>query len=191
VREHGDVLVVERSGPLCPRRLGHLPRGARGRERFRLTVTGVIASICFVALASCDQSPPSVPPRPAADLSVPPGLVVVAEVSEPIMFSGAAMKGDAAAPLFLARLTPRAGQAHAAPGAPAGSSIRLRVAAATLPERGEEASWIRTDGAAELPKSPGTAEYIYTGGEVTVRVTRDEAGRLVFEADDAPGAPKK
>lgn len=176
-----------------PSALSPAPR--RGRLQRRIAATGVIAALCFIAapLPSCDQAPPSTPPRTAADISVPPGLSVIADVSEPLIFSVAAIKGDQATPLSRGRLMPRAGRTLEAAPPPPGSAVRLRVAAAPTPQRGEEMAWIKpaAEAGGELAKAAGVAEYIYPGGDVVARISRDEGGRLVIGATPAPGgAPK-
>ena len=138
---------------------------------------------------SCGNSE-SLPPPPPADISVPPGLHVQVGVSEPLVFSGAALKGDAATPLFRGRITPRSGQSLTAPSPPEGSRVRLRFAEAPVPERGEDMTWIRGEGG--LSELPGTAaEFVYSGGEQAVQVVRDASGRLsVVPAGPAPAGAK-
>ena len=151
---------------------------------------------CMAALAltallviSCEEAPPPPPPRPAADITVPPGLSLVADIPDAVLFSGAAVSGESATPLFRGRLTSRGSQGFAAPGAPAGATVRLRFVAAPVVQRGEEMNWIKSDGPlTELPKTGGTAEYVYPGGTVFMHLARDEAGKLsVVEEKAAPG----
>ncbi len=155
----------------------------------KFTVLTLIAAT-FLAGTSC-ESEPAPPPRPAADITVAPGLGVIVDVSDAVLFSGASLSGGGATPLFQGRIASRGGQSLSAPGAPPGASIRLRAAPAPVVGRGEEMTWIKADGpAAELLKTRDTAEYIYSGGEVTVRLGRDGSGKLEFTVEPAPAGKK-
>jgi len=150
-------------------------------------LAALLLTLASLAPGSCRESEPALPPRPAADITVAPGLGVIIEVSDAILFSGTAVSSGGAKPLFHGRLTARGGQALSAPGAPAGEGVRLRIAPAPNVGRGEEMTWIRAEGAiTELPKTRDTAEFLYNGGEVTVRLGRDGAGKLEFSVVPAP-----
>ena len=170
-------------------------RDGMGRRRFEVSMRWgivLVGSVVVVmgVMASCSKEPEAAP-RPGADIAVPPALHIVADTRDSVLFSGGAVKGEVATPLFRGRLTPLSGGPLAAPSAPAGASVRVRVTRAPVAERGEDMTWIKPatgPGVVELPKTPGTAEYVYTGGEVTLHIRNDEGGRLALVAETA-GAP--
>lgn len=150
--------------------------------------------VVLLPLAGCGDSSPAPQARPAADISVPPSLAIVADVPDSLLFSGASLKGDAATPLFRGRLTARSGGPLAAPARPAEGSLRIRVTRAPVAERGEDMTWIRPapePGVAELPKTAATAEYVYTGGDIVLHIRNDDTGKLTLVAEPAPPAPGK
>lgn len=125
-------------------------------------------------LAACSKPPPT-PTGPVTDLTVSPGLSVVLDTSEFISVSVATLKGKDAKPTHAGRLR-AGGGTNAAGDKPEGSDIRLRFAVApSMPARGEPPTYFHAAGENKVTEitSPNAAEFIYTGGTVTLTVSSD------------------
>lgn len=138
----------------------------------------LIASMALIAgvliAASCSKSQPA-PKAPVPDITVGPGLSVILDSSDFILVSVAALKGGNATPTHSGRLR-AGGGTNAAGDTPDGADVRLRfLVAPGMPSRGEPPVYFTAAAEKKISEitNPNAAEFVYTGGTVTLTVSSD------------------